>query len=228
MSSSNPLRIVVAEDSLLFREGLVRLLTEQGHEVVAAVGDAVTLRTVVDDLLPELAVIDIRMPPNLESDGAEAAVALRATHPTLGLLLLSQHVELRQCLGLIGTAGFGYLLKDRVLDLAEFADALDRVAAGGIALDPEVVKALVRSRTAPSALDDLSERERQVLALVAQGHSNTAVAGALTLSERTVEAHMRSVFIKLGLHDDGSTHRRVLAVVAYLEGRARSKPTASR
>jgi DNA-binding NarL/FixJ family response regulator len=207
---------------VLFREGLVRVLTEHGHDVVASVGDAVALGTAVEAHRPDVVVIDVRMPPRLESDGAEAAVALRAAHPDLGLLLLSQHIELRHCLGLIGTPGFGYLLKDRVLDLADFAAALDRVAGGGIALDPEVVQALVRSRSAPSSLDDLSEREREVLGLVAQGHSNTAVAAALRLSDRTVEAHMRSVFTKLGLHDDGSTHRRVLAVVAYLEARARA------
>ncbi len=221
MSRGGPLRVVVGEDSVLFREGLVRLLTEQGHDVVAGVGDAVALAAAVDTHRPDLAVIDIRMPPQLESDGAEAAVTLRATYPGLGLLLLSQHIQLRHCLGLIGTPGFGYLLKDSVLELDDFAAAVGRVADGGTALDPEVVRALVRARSAPSALDDLSEREKQVLGLVAEGHSNGAVADDLGLSDRTVEAHMRSVFTKLGLHDDGTTHRRVLAVVTYLEARAR-------
>ncbi len=211
------MRVVVAEDSALFREGLVRLLGEQGHEVVAAVANATALVESVEQLAPDLAVIDVRMPPDQDSDGARAAVALRANHPNLGLLLLSQHIELRHCLGLIGTPGFGYLLKDRVLDVDELDAALRRVAGGGTALDPEVVQALVRSRNTRSALDELTERERQVLSLVAQGHSNTAAAGLLKLSERTVEAHMRSIFTKLGLHDDGGTHRRVLAVVAYLE-----------
>lgn len=214
------LRIVVAEDSLLFREGLVRLLTEQHHEVVASIGDAVALAAAVDTQRPDLAVIDIRMPPRLESDGAEAAVALRAKYPDLGLLLLSQHVELRHCLGLIGTPGFGYLLKDSVLELDDFEAAVRRVADGGTALDAEVVQALVRARSAPSAFDDLSEREKEVLGLAAQGRSNGAVAATLGLSDRTVETHMRSVFTKLGLHDDGTTHRRVLAVVAYLDARA--------
>ncbi len=222
MSRRGPLRIVVGEDSVLFREGLVRLLTEQGHDVVSAVGDAAALVAAVDAHRPDLAVIDIRMPPKLESDGAEAAVALRERNPDLGLLLLSQHIQLRHCLDLIGTPGFGYLLKDSVLELDDFSAAVDRVAAGGSALDPEVVRALVRARSAPSALDDLSERETEVLGLVAQGHSNLAVAAVLTLSDRTVEAHMRSVFTKLGLHDDGNTHRRVLAVATYLEARARS------
>ncbi len=213
------MRVVVAEDSLLFREGLVRLLTEQGHDVVAAVPDAVALVAAVETHVPDLAVIDIRMPPGQDSAGAHAAVRLRARFPAVGLLLLSQHIELHACLDLIGTAGFGYLLKDRVLDLAEFADALARVAGGGTALDPEVVRALVRSTSAPSALGDLSPREHEVLGLVAQGCSNTTVGRRLGLSDRTVEAHMRSVFTKLGLHDDGSTHRRVLAVIAYLDRR---------
>lgn len=220
--SVRALRVVLGEDSVLFREGLVRLLSEQGHDVVASVGDAVALTAAVEVHLPDLAIIDIRMPPELESDGAEAAVALRAAYPSLGLLLLSQHIQLRHCLDLIGTPGFGYLLKDSVLELDEFAAAIARVATGGTALDPEVVRALVRARSAPSALDDLSEREKEVLGLVAQGHSNGAVAVALGLSDRTVETHMRSVFTKLGLHDDGTTHRRVLAVVTYLEVRARS------
>ncbi len=212
------IRVVVAEDSVIFREGLVRLLTEHGHEVTAAVGDAEALRTAVADQEPDLAIIDIRMPPDLESDGAQAAEAIRASHPSVALLLLSQHIELKHCRNLIGTPGFGYLLKDRVLDLEEFDAALRRVADGGSAIDPVVVQTLVRDKNS-SVLDDLSSREREVLDLAAQGLSNTAMASALFLSERTVEAHMRSVFLKLGLHDDGTTHRRVLAVVAYLEGR---------
>lgn len=215
-----PVRIVVADDSVLFREGLVRILSELGHRVVAAVADADALRDAVLDLEPDVAVIDVRMPPDLESDGARAAVALRECGVPAGILLLSQHIELRHCLPLIGTAGFGYLLKDRVLHLDEFDQAVQRVAGGGTALDPEVVQALVRARAAPTALGVLTERERTVLALVAEGHANAAVAGRLSLSERTVEAHMRSVFTKLGLHDDGSTHRRVLAVLTWLEAKA--------
>ncbi|QLQ11536.1 MAG: response regulator transcription factor [Nocardioidaceae bacterium] len=212
------MRVVVAEDSVLFREGLVRLLQEKGHDVVAAVADAQALKDAVGEHLPELAIIDVRMPPTMESDGADAAAALRDDYPELGLLLLSQHIELRPVLSLVGTPGFGYLLKDRVLDLADFVAAVERVARGGSALDPEVVRSLVRS-TSASALDALSERELDVLRLVAEGHTNTAIAEKLFLSGRTVESHMRSVFSKLGLDDDGSTHRRVLAVVTYLESR---------
>ena len=204
---------------MLFREGLVRLLEERGHNVVAAVGDAVSLLAAVAEHHPDLAVVDIRMPPDHDSDGAQAARRIRDEQPDVAILLLSQHIELRQCLGLIGTPGFGYLLKDRVLRLDEFDDALARVAGGGIALDPEVVQALVRARNGGDALSVLTDRERQVLALVAEGHSNTAVGRALVLSERTVEAHLRSVFTKLDLYDDGTTNRRVTAVVAYLESR---------
>lgn len=210
------MRVVVAEDSVLFREGLVRLLTDLGHEVVAAVGDAPSLLAAVVATGPQLAIVDIRMPPDQESDGARAAVTIREGHPGVGVLLLSQHIELRHCTELMGTPGFGYLLKDRVLHLDEFDDALHRVAHGGIALDPEVVQALVRSRHA-SALAELTARETEVLELVAQGHSNTAIGAALGMSERTVESHMRSIFSKLGLLDDGATHRRVRAVVTYLE-----------
>lgn len=207
---------------MLFREGLVRLLEERGHQVVAAVGDAESLRDAVAEHHPDLAVVDIRMPPGHDSDGAQAARRIRDEEPEVGVLLLSQHIELRQCLGLIGTPGFGYLLKDRVLHLDEFDDAIARVAGGGVALDPEVVQALVRGRNARDALGALSDRERQVLALVAEGHSNTAVGRALLLSDRTVEAHLRSVFTKLDLYDDGTTNRRVRAVVAYLESRGSS------
>ncbi|HET8600853.1 MAG TPA: response regulator transcription factor [Segeticoccus sp.] len=211
------MRIVVAEDSVLFREGLVRLLVERGHRVVATAGHAVDLIAAVVEHRPDLAVVDIRMPPGDGADGARAARRIRAEHPEVTVLLLSQHIELRDCLNLVGTPGFGYLLKDRVLHLDEFDEAPTRVAAGGVALDPVVVQALVRGRTVPGALAALSAREHQVLALAAEGHSNTAVAGMLHLSERTVEAHMRSVFTKLNLYDDGSTNRRVQAVVAYLE-----------
>ena len=204
---------------MLFREGLVRLLEERGHSVVAAAGDATGLRAAVAEQRPDLAVVDIRMPPDLDSDGAVAARWMREQHPDVGVVLLSQHIELRHCRGLIGTPGFGYLLKDRVLHLDEFDDAIARVAAGGVALDPEVVQALVRGRTAADALAALSEREREVLALAAQGHNNVAAARALALSERTVEAHLRSIFTKLDLYDDGTTNRRVRAVVAYLESR---------
>ncbi len=212
------MRIVVGEDSVLFREGLVRLLADAGHDVVAAVGDADSMEAAVADLSPAVVIADIRMPPRLESDGARAAARIRAHHPEVGILLLSQHVELRECLGLVGTPGFGYLLKDRVLHLTEFEDALDRISNGGSAIDPEIVRSLVAARTS-SALGSLTPREREVLSLVAQGHSNAAIAAILFLSERTVMAHMHAVFTKLRLIDDGTTHRRVLAVVTYLENR---------
>lgn len=208
---------MVADDSVLFREGLVRLLAEKGHEVLDAVGDATALQEAVERTQPDLAVIDVRMPPAMESDGAKSAATLRARHPALGLLLLSQHIELHHVLPLVGTPGFGYLLKDRVLNLADFTAAAERVATGGSALDPAVVQALVLTR-AGSALDDLTERELDVLGQVAEGLSNTAIAEKLVVSERTVEAHIRSVFTKLGLSDEG-TNRRVLAVLRYLEAR---------
>ncbi len=208
---------MVADDSVLFREGLVRLLAEKGHEVLDAVGDATALQEAVERTQPDLAVIDVRMPPAMESDGAKSAATLRARHPALGLLLLSQHIELQHVLPLVGTPGFGYLLKDRVLNLADFTAAAERVATGGSALDPAVVQALVLTR-AGSALDDLTERELDVLGQVAEGLSNTAIAEKLVVSERTVEAHIRSVFTKLGLSDEG-TNRRVLAVLRYLEAR---------
>ena len=212
------IRTVIAEDSAPFRDGLTRLLSEKGHEVLAAVADADALLVAVEEHDPDLAVIDVRMPPRMESDGAVAARALRDSRPRLGLLLLSQHISLQPVVPLIGTPSFGYLLKDRVIDVADFIDAAQRVASGGSALDPEVVHALVRSK-AGSELDTLSEREASVLALAAEGLSNTGIADRLVLSERTVETHMRSLLTKLNLYDDGNTNRRVLAVVKYLESR---------
>ncbi len=211
------MRLLVADDSLLFREGLVRLLVEHGHEVIGVAADADELLRRVSLDPPTVAIVDIRMPPGGDSDGAIAAARIREEHPEVAVLLLSQHIEFRHCRDLLGEPGFGYLLKDRVLDLAEFDGALRRVADGGSALDPELVRALVRDQAAPDQLRALTGREQEVLGLVAQGRSNSAIAANLRLSERTVEAHMRAVLGKLGIEDDGGTHRRVRAVLAFLE-----------
>jgi DNA-binding NarL/FixJ family response regulator len=210
------MRIVVAEDSVLFREGLIRLLTEDGHEVVAAVGDADDLPAAVDRLTPDLLIVDVRMPPTMTDDGARAARRLRDEHPALPILLLSQHIVTRPAVDLVSTGAFGYLLKDRVLDVADFLDAVRRVGAGGSALDPALVGALIDPGRGDDPLAALSAREREVLTLVAQGWSNAAVSARLVVTERTVETHMRSIFHKLALHDSDDVHRRVLAVLAFL------------
>jgi DNA-binding NarL/FixJ family response regulator len=209
-------RIVLAEDSALFREGLRRLLAEGGHEVVAAVAAADLLDDAVDRHRPDFVIIDVRMPPTMTVDGALAARRLRDTHPDLPMMLLSQHVETRHCVPLVATGGFGYLLKDRVLGVDDFLDAIRRVAAGGSALDPEVVSALLASTGRADPLAVLTPREVEVLALAAEGRSNGAIAAGLTLAERTVETHMRSILQKLRVPDTGDSHRRVLAVLAYL------------
>jgi DNA-binding NarL/FixJ family response regulator len=206
------LRIVIGEDSALFREGLASLLTEAGHQVVGRAGDATTLVDVVAREKPDLAVVDVRMPPDLTDDGARAARTIRASQPEVAIVLLSQHVETKQSLELVTCGGFGYLLKDRVLDVDAFLDVLDRVAAGGSALDPEVVARLL-GRPATRAL---TPREREVLSLMAEGCTNAGIARRLWLNERTVETHVGSIMTKLGLIDNAEEHRRVLAVLTYL------------
>jgi DNA-binding NarL/FixJ family response regulator len=212
------MRVVIGEDSALFREGLARLLADAGHEIVAMAADAPTLESAVHEAHPDVAIIDIRMPPDHADDGARVARRLRSAYPDLGILVLSQHVETRHSIDLVASGGFGYLLKDRVLDVDDFLDALSRVAAGGSALDPEVVGRLLRPQPHDSALTLLTPREREVLALMAEGRANVGIAKRLYLSERTVETHVASILSKLNLASGEEDHRRVLAVVAYLRG----------
>ncbi|MEJ8277611.1 response regulator transcription factor [Pseudonocardia spirodelae] len=213
------MRIVIGEDSALFREGLVRILTADGHDVVAAAGDAPATVEAVLAHRPDLAVIDVRMPPGHTDDGARAARAIREADPGRPVVLLSQHVESRHSVELVGTGAFGYLLKDRVLDVAEFLDALTRVAAGGSALDPEVVARLIGHRRETDRLARLTPREREVLALMAEGRTNRGIARRLHLTERTVETHTGSIMGKLGLAASDDDHIRVLAVLAHLDAR---------
>jgi DNA-binding NarL/FixJ family response regulator len=208
------MRVVIAEDQVLLREGLGRLFEDGGHEVVAAVEDADRLRAAVSEHVPDLAVVDVRMPPSFKDEGIRAAGWIRDAHPEVGVLVLSQHIESSGAVGLVSQGGFGYLLKDRVLDVSEFLDAAERVAAGGSALDPKVVASLVGGER--DALGALSDREREVLSLMAEGLTNNAIARRLVLTERTVEGHVRSVLMKLDLPGGEDAHRRVLAVIAYL------------
>ena len=209
------MRVVIAEDQALLREGLVRLFTDSGHEVLAALEDARRLAAVVGGRRPDLVVLDIRMPPTFTDEGARAAAELKREHPDLGVLLLSQHVETAHVVDLVRLGAFGYLLKDRVLDVGEFLAAAERVARGGSALDPDVVGQLVPP-SAEDGLAELSEREREILALMAEGLTNTGIAKRLVVSERTVEAHVRHVLLKLGIPQTEDGHRRVLAVLAHL------------
>jgi DNA-binding NarL/FixJ family response regulator len=212
------MRIVVAEDSPILRAGLVGLLEDEGHEVLAAVPDAVRLRAAVAEHRPELVVSDIRMPPTHTDEGLRAAIELRAADPGLRILIFSQYVETQYASRLLAgnSAGVGYLLKERVMDTKDFIDALERVAAGGTALDPEVVSQLVGASNTRRTLDSLTPREREVLGLMAEGRSNGAIAAAMFVSERAVEKHVASIFTKLDLPVSGADHRRVLAVLRYL------------
>ena len=214
------MRVLIAEDSVLLRQGLVHLLTDAGMEVVAAVDDADRLLRAVDEHSPDICVVDIRMPPTHTDEGVRAALVIRAQHPEVGVLMLSQYVEERYATDLIAsdTRGFGYLLKDRVADVTEFLEAVRRVAGGGTALDPEVVsQLLVRSRRA-DPLAGLTPRETDVIRLMAEGRSNTGIAAALVVSEGAVEKHVSSIFTKLGLPPAEQDHRRVLAVLRWIEG----------
>jgi DNA-binding NarL/FixJ family response regulator len=213
-----PLRIVIAEDAAIMRDGLTQTLTRRGHEVVAAVGDAESLRQAVALHLPDVAIVDVRMPPSHTDEGLRAASAIRQEHPQVGVLVFSQYVETRSAVELFAVtpAGVGYLLKDRVADVSDFIDALTRVARGGTVLDPEVVRQLLGASRRADSLAALTPRERDVLSLIAQGRSNTAIAAALVISPGVVEKHVASVFAKLGLAPSDSDNRRVMAALRYL------------
>jgi len=214
------MRIVIAEDSVLLREGISRLLAEYGDEVVEALGDAEGVLESVDRQQPDLVIMDVRMPPTHTDEGLRAAIALRAKRPGTPVLVLSQYVEERYASELLAgsTAAVGYLLKERVADVREFVEAARRVAAGGTALDPEVVSQLLARSRRREPLDGLTPREREVLGLMAQGRSNTAIAQHLVVSDGAVEKHISSIFSKLDLAPSDTEHRRVLAVLTYLNG----------
>ncbi|MCU1584007.1 MAG: response regulator transcription factor [Microbacteriaceae bacterium] len=215
--TDSPLRVLVADDSVLLREGLVRVLIEAGLEVCGSFGDAEALLDRLAELAPDLIVLDVRMPPSFRDEGVRAAIRARAVLPNVGILLLSQYVEIAYAQELLssGTGGIGYLLKDRVASLTELKQAIERIASGGTVLDPEVVAQLVGRRNDP--LGSLTRREREVLTQMAEGRTNTAIASALVIGTGAVEKNVTSIFQKLGLDDSGNDHRRVLAVLAWLQ-----------
>lgn len=213
-----PIRIVLADDAVLLREALASALAAAGFEIVGQAGDVPTLLDLVDRERPDLAVVDVRMPPSHSTEGLEAARRIRATHPGMAILVLSQYVETRHAVDLLrdDPSGIGYLLKDRVTRVADLADAVRRVAGGGSVIDPEVVARLLGRPRTHSALDELTPREREILALMAEGRSNQAIAERLSLELKTIEGHVRAIFSKLALEPASEDHRRVLAVLAYL------------
>ena len=216
---TDSITVVIAEDSAILRDGLVQLLTDRGFVVKAAVSDAVSLEQAVAADPPDVAVVDIRMPPTFTDEGLRAAISLRRDQPDVGILVFSQYVETRYAAELLagGAARIGYLLKDRVADVSDFVEALVRVASGGTALDPEVVTQLMGASRRTDTLDRLTGREREVLALMAEGRTNSAIATALVISEGAVEKHVANIFSKLDLPATSSDHRRVLAVLRYLD-----------
>lgn len=212
------MRIAIAEDSTLLREGIVQLLVAEGHEVSASVSDADALMTALAAEEPDLVIVDVRMPPDFVDEGIRAALRIRHEHPGVAVLVLSQHVERRYASELLdGRGGVGYLLKDRVSDISGFLDAIVRVAEGGVAFDPEVIRRLIADRSGPDPrMAELSEREGTVLELIAEGHSNAAIAERLFVSQSGVEKHINTIFTKLGVASGAGVNRRVLAVLAYL------------
>ena len=214
------IRIVLADDAVLLREALAAALIAEGFDVVGQADDVPGLMALVARELPDVAVVDVRMPPTHTTEGLEAARRIRADHPRIAILVLSQYVETRYAVDLIrdDPVGVGYLLKQRVMRLGDLTDAVRRVASGGSVIDPEVVSRLLGRRRSHSPLDELTSREREILALMAEGRSNAAIAERLTLEVRTVEGHVRTIFSKLGLEPTTEDHRRVLAVLAHLRG----------
>ena len=212
------MRIVIAEDAVLLRAGLQRLLVDAGHEVVAVVGEGLALVAAVDRHHPDLCIVDVRMPPTFTDEGLRAAMEVRERHPDVRVLVLSQYVEEEYAADLLASnaEGVGYLLKDRVADVGDFLDTVERVGAGGVAIDPEVVSQLLGRRRRTDPLSRLTTREREVLALMAEGHNNMAIANELVVTAGAVEKHIGNVFAKLGLVDGDSHNRRVLAVLTYL------------
>jgi DNA-binding NarL/FixJ family response regulator len=210
------MRVILVEDQALLREGIAGLFRDAGHDLVASLGDCDGLEDAVRKCAPDVVVLDVRLPPSFTDEGTRAAAALKSTRPNLGVLLLSQHIETAHSVELAGLGGFGYLLKDRVLDISDFLGAVARVADGGSALDPQVVAALLNRNAGRDRLAQLTEREHDVLRLMAQGMTNTGIAKRLVLSERTVEAHVRRLLLKLDIADSEDANRRVLAVLVHL------------
>lgn len=212
------MRVIVADDAVLVRQGVARLLEDAGFEVVAQLGDAVGLLSCIETHGPDVVIVDVRMPPTHTTEGLEAALDIKDRHPAVGVLVLSQHLESRYAMRLLGAGkrGVGYLLKERVSDLADFTDAVRRVGSGGSAVDPEVARLLLDRRRSRDPVGALSSREREVLVLIAEGRSNQAIVDRLCLNAKTVESHVRSIFTKLGLLPEPDDHRRVLAVLAFL------------